>query len=539
MLEAAAAFDAVVAEFYEGWFRYHPDRAMELGFPVSGRVLPPQEDDDLAALCGWIEALILGLDEVAFTALDADRQLDYELLVGAARIEHLESLTRDWRWLDPLHFLPVAEIDRLTLDPTRALDGALPQLLEQIPEHLRQAQAQLRETAATLSAPLVRVAAAEAASGCCYLRHLARGTWLRDHAYAPHTLQTLAESAADALAGFGHLLTTELAARARGEPGCGSTHLQLRLRYLHCIDCDPTILGDAIAELLRTTEGELDRLADDLTGDRNQDAVSGSGASPGPSARLQQYREHADELAAQLIARGLVTLPDAPLRIDLRPACAGPRRAHTDYLPAADGTGMLYLSAGGSETESDTYIRDRCLAKGWGGSHLLAYAGAARARRLPRRLANAVSLTGGWHLYLTDRLGRTGVHAADQHRWTLIARHDCLLRAELDLGLHTGRIDSNQTLARLRSHGLTETAAEAAFARIVLAPGDALAAVLGWRLLEAARVLQEGRDGTGFAERAFHDRLVSQGPIPLALALRYGLGQPLWQSVLDTVFGPG
>ncbi|MBV5272893.1 MAG: DUF885 family protein [Lamprocystis purpurea] len=538
MLEAAAAFDAVVAEFYEGWFRYHPDRAMELGFPVSGRVLPPQEDDDLAALCGWIEALILGLDEVAFTALDADRQLDYELLVGAARIEHLESLTRDWRWLDPLHFLPVAEIDRLTLDPTRALDGALPQLLEQIPEHLRQAQAQLRETAAALSAPLVRVAAAEAAGGCCYLRHLARTIWLRGRTRAFHELGTLAESAANALASFSHALTTELATGAQGEPGCGSAHLQLRLRYLHCIDCDPATLGDPIAGMLRATEAELERLADDRTGDRSQDAGSESGVPAAASPRLQQYRVRAEELAAELTASGLVTLPDAPLRIDLRPACTGPRRAHTDYLPAADGTGTLYLSAGGSETESDACIRDRCLANGWGGSHLLAYADAARARRLPRRLANAVSLTGGWHLYLTGRLGRSGGHAGDRRRWALIARRDSLLRAAVDLGLHTGRIGSDQALARLRSHGLTETAAEAAFARIVLAPGDALAAVLGWQLLEAARAQQEALDSAGFAERAFHDRLVSQGPIPLALALRYGLGQSLWQSALDTVFGP-
>ncbi len=458
MLDATAAFDAVVAEFYEGWFRYHPDRALELGLPVSGRMLPPQEDDDLAALRGWIETLILSLDEIAFTRLDADRQLDFELLAGAARIEHQESLTRDWRRLDPLHFLPVAAIDRLTLDPTRALDGALPLLLEQIPEHLRQAQAQLREMAAALSAPLVRVAAAEAASGCCSLRHLARGTWLRERAQAPQELQLLAESAADALAGFSHLLTTELAARARGEPGCGSAHLQLRLRYLHGIDCDPATLDESIAGMLRATEDALDHLADAPAGDRNQDAVSGCAAPVAASARLQQFRE---------------LLADA-----------------------------------------------------------------ARARRLPRRLANAVSLTGGWHLYVTDRPGRTTVHAGDQHRWTLIARRDCLRRAALDLHLHTGRIDSDQALARLRQLGLTVTAAEAAFARIVLAPGDALAAVLGWRLLDAARAHEEARDGTGFAERAFHDRLVSQGPIPLALALRYGLSEPLWQSAAAMVFGP-
>jgi hypothetical protein len=42
--------------------------------------------------------------------------------------------------------------------------------------------------------------------------------------------------------------------------------------------------------------------------------------------------------------------------------------------------------------------------------------------------------------------------------------------------------------------------------------------------------------GAGFSERRFHDRLVSQGRVPLALVLRHGFGESLWRRVSDRVF---
>ena len=62
-------------------------------------------------------------------------------------------------------------------------------------------------------------------------------------------------------------------------------------------------------------------------------------------------------------------------------------------------------------------------------------------------------------------------------------------------------------------------------AQIVRHPGAALAEVLGWQLIEAAASLDGGREA-----RVLHQRLLGQGPIPLALALREALGETHWQA---------
>ncbi len=119
-----AEFDALTAEFYDGWLHYHPDLALLAGVPVAGRLLPVQEVEDLVGLKGWLEELLLGLDEIDFHALDADRQLDWELLAGAARVEHRELSHGDWRRRDPLSYLPLATLAWLTGTPG-APHGAL------------------------------------------------------------------------------------------------------------------------------------------------------------------------------------------------------------------------------------------------------------------------------------------------------------------------------------------------------------------------------------------------------------------------------
>ena len=476
----AAEFDRLATEFYPVWFRYHPDLASQAGAQVAHPLLTVQDDDDLAALRTWLEELILGLDEIDFTALDADRQLDFELMAGTARVEHQESLIRDWRCVDPLRLLPVSEIRRLTQDepqtpgaatgnaPATARDTVLARLLDQIPEHLRQTQAHLGEVAAQLSPALVRATAREAQRRGGDLRDLARGPWLRRHCQDAKALAALAETAADALSGFAHHTMAALAARTRGGGGCGSEHLRLRLLHLHFIDCDPLASGEPIAQALLRTEAALGELAEPLDGGRGEGATP-TGTTPG--------------------------LGEFAWRLD-------------GHLPTPRG----HPSASG------------------GNSHTPAFADPLRAARRPRQLANPVTLTMGWHLYRLGRPARANAAGRDEHRLGLTTRRGLIRRAQLDLDLHAGRIDDEQALARLRYEGLDGPAADAALARLARHPGDALAGVLGWLLLEAARQQQEAWDGVGFEERCFHERLLSQGPIPLPLALRYGLGQALWEA---------
>jgi len=459
----AAEFDALRAEFYQGWFHYHPERAVLAGVPVTGRLLL-EDDDDLAALRAWLEELLLGLDELEFAALDADRQLDWELMAGAARVEHRELAHRDRCRRDPLHCLPSAALARLTRAPTAALLGTLARLLDEIPEHLRQSQARLRFLAADLAPPLVRVAARESQHWCESLRVLARGSWLHRYGQGHPDLGVALESAALALAGYAHCLTDELAPRAQGLLGCGAEHLDLRLREVHFLDC-----------------GVLDCGPD-----------GGPADGDGPLFR-------ALERAEQVCAEG---------------------EGGAQFPPE---TGSLPLTVG------PVPLPD------WDERARFGAADPERARRLPRLLANPVSLVVACDLCRGCAQDAPGADD-DASRRGPAARRARLLLARLDLDLHMGRSDGDAALERLHRAGLAGAAADALLAQLARHPGDALAGVLGWRLLEQARDAAGAALGTASACR---DRLLSQGAIPLPLALRYGVGRAAWQAACAGVLGAG
>jgi len=459
----AAEFDALRAEFYQGWFHYHPERAVLAGVPVTGRLLL-EDDDDLAALRAWLEELLLGLDELEFAALDADRQLDWELMAGAARVEHRELAHRDRCRRDPLHCLPSAALARLTRAPTAALLGTLARLLDEIPEHLRQSQARLRFLAADLAPPLVRVAARESQHWCESLRVLARGSWLHRYGQGHPDLGVALEAAAAALAGYTHCLTDELAPRAQGPLGCGAEHLDLRLREIHFLDY-----------------GFIDRDSD---------------GGPADDAGLLV---RALERAALSCAEGE----------------GGPQSAPVITPPD------LALAAG------------RMPALGWDEwTRCVVAANPQRARRLPRLLANPASLVAACDLCDDCLPDPPGADGGPPRRSTV--RRDHLLHARLDLDLHTGRSDGDAVLERLHRAGLASAAADALLAQLARHPGDALASVLGWRLLEQARDAAGAALGTTSACR---ERLFAQGVIPLPLALRYGVGRAAWQAACSGVLG--
>ena len=443
----AAEFDSLAAEFYEGWFHFHPDLALRIGVPVAGRLLPARDADELAALRGWLEELLLGLDEIDFTALDAGRQLDWELMAGAARVEYRELVQCEGEGPDPLQLLPLAEIDWLARGRAGPPE-VLVRLLREIPGHLRQAQAHLRPAAPALALPLLRAAAAQARAGCTRLRELGRGPLLR---HGHQDLETPLEAAAQALADYGRYLTEELAPRARGLLGCGVEHLGLRLREVHFIDFHPTDDDEPIDRALREAELALDA--------------------------TEFYVEQ--------------TFPPAP--------------NHTAVPPV----GKCREGAAPG------------LAQGPGEPH-----------HLPRRLANATSLTEGWRLY--QSLHPAGGPFAQRPLGLAVLR-EWLLYARLDLELHLGRCDGDQALAALHRHGHEGPVADALLARIARHPGDALAAVIGWRLLEQVHGQQGAVAGLGAG--GFHDRLFSLGAIPLPLVLRYAFEQALWQRASTVVFG--
>ncbi len=542
MSDAAAVFDGLAADFFSVWFRFHPEVACEAGIPGFDQLLPAQSDDELAALAGWLESLIVALEEIDYDALDRERRIDLELMFSAARVEHQELHLRDWRRRDPLRFLPTGEIYRLTLAPPRDLRGALVELLGGLPQHLRLAESQLVPAAATVAPEMALAAIDEAEKGRCYLRELARSTWLRKHCHGWNQIDLLADDACTALAGFADMLRAEVAPRASGALGCGPRHLRFLLRHRHFIDCDPLAGVGFLDRALDETDRRLRDLCDTLGISPEESPQRLDAVAVDARTRLESYHVECERLHGALLRSGIVTLPQAPLHICERPDCPRPHRFGADYVAGWDDdcSGTLFLASqdAGPDVAPDALarVRGRCLSRTWGGAHLIAFAGGEDARRVPRRVACGTTLTRGWDIYLRERLcAGDGYGSTPEERLHgLLHRRALILSAQLDLGLHSGQISGTQVIGQLE---VGPDGDRTRLVRLAQAPGDALAGVLGWRMISEARRLLGQWQGTGFSERAFHDRLVRHGPIPLPLVLRHELGGDFLDEVCGAVLG--
>jgi hypothetical protein len=394
-----------------------------------------------------------------------------------------------------------------------------------------------------LVAPELAAAAIdEAEKGRCYLRELAHSPWLRKHCHSWSQIDGLADEACISLAAFAEVLRQDVSPRAIEALGCGTKHLRLLMRYRHFMDCDPMVGGALLERALAETNGPLDELCATLgispqEAPQRLDAVAVDGRT-----RLESYHVECERLHGTLTRTGLVTLPPVPLHIRERPDCPRPYRFGADYVPAwgdaCSGTLFLATQDPGVEVPPDALarVRGRCLSRTWGGAHLLTFAGGETARRLPRRLAGGSSLTRGWDLYLRERLGAGGGYGAspEERLHALLHRRALILTAQLDLALHTGQIDT----PGLHRHLATDPNPDPArLVGLAQAPGDALAAVLGWCMIREARRLMEQWQGSGFSERSFHDRLVGHGPIPVPLILRHEFGADFWDEVRGAVLG--
>ena len=145
---AQQAFKALLEQYYSAWFRYHPERAVQVGVPGFEELLTAYSDDDIGALISLNEKVLSSLDELDFGALDSDAQIDYSILYNSVATELHDLLERDWRYRRPQDFVPVEAIHQLLTCPVENLHTALKHRMQAIPEYLRGARSYLGQSPA-------------------------------------------------------------------------------------------------------------------------------------------------------------------------------------------------------------------------------------------------------------------------------------------------------------------------------------------------------------------------------------------------------
>jgi uncharacterized protein (DUF885 family) len=128
----------------------------------------------------------------------------------------------------------------------------------------------------------------------------------------------------------------------------------------------------------------------------------------------------------------------------------------------------------------------------------------------------------GWALYAERLADELGLYDDGFQRLGMLeSRCVRACRLVVDTGLHAFGWTRQQAIDAMLEVGMTQTWSESDIDRYIAMPGQALAYTIGFSRVERWRAEAEQRDG--FSLRAFHDRLLSLGSLPLA-SLERALG---------------
>jgi len=540
-------YNDLIDLYYRTWFRYHPEVAVDLGIEGYAEQLTPYGDDDIGAQIALHEKLINAVDELDLSALDQDQQIDLQLMHGQALIESKQLVERDWRVRDPGRFLPLNAIYQLTTRPVRDRGGALRARLRAIPGYLRGAKAHLRSDPEQIPPIWLEAAIAEASEGVTYLRGLHSVPMLQGF-----RLDQELDAAADALRDFTAFLENVIGARAQGDYACGREMFELILKQRHGLDISATQLRAFGEELFNSVAAELREVTIQLQGDDNIAALT---------ARIQQqYRPERDLLAEYrdnmqaafdfVLDKKLVTMPEQQfLHVVETPGFLRhqiPFAAYWNPMPTDPAqTGYYYVTPPQDEASWGEHnlvsLRHTCVHEAWPGHHLQFVTANRRAssRTLPRLINISATLYEGWALYSEQLMLEQGFLAQPESQFVLLKdRLWRALRVMLDVDLHVQGQGLAGVAATMHERlGFSHAQAMGELSWYSHAPTVPMGYATGWALINTARSRIKALTEV-FDLREFHDQLLSAGSIGLPWVIRRVFGEPLWNSVRQSVLKP-
>jgi uncharacterized protein (DUF885 family) len=338
-----------------------------------------------------------------------------------------------------------------------------------------------------------------------------------------------------AVARYREMLATELAPHARGDERPGLCWLpegeqtHARLARVHTTtDSTPAHLhetglsvmaglAEACAEigeaLFRTRDlGELvARVRDDPTL-RWTDAEE-------PLAAARTAVARAEAAAPAWFGR----LPRRRCVVEPVPAQQAPDAPPAYYLPPAlDGgrAGTYFVNTHEPGERSRCLAEDLAFHEAVPGHHFqMALAQELTDLPMLRRLASVLAYEEGWGLYAESLADEMGLYSGPVARLGMLTAQALrAARLVVDTGLHTLGWSRRRAVDYLLAHSaLTLAEIEIQVDLYLAAPGQALSYMVGRLEIERLRVAARERLGARFDIRAFHDRVLGHGPLPLGV----------------------
>jgi len=570
-------------EFFDSYYRLRPVNATFTGFHEIDDRLPDWSPSGLDAAVGEMRSVRArlmagrteaGLDDVAARDRElAGSFLDLQiaeheglhfqrgnpsLAVGEAAFGIISLMTRPFAAVDVRARCAVARL----LDIPRFLEGAARSIADGVPDQWRtKALRECDGADALLGTGIERWIAVDGVpSGLA------------------HALNDAAATARMGFASFRAWLTSAPSAPA-SRYAAGSEFFDLCLLRGHWCRRDRRELGRSAREALDDTLQQLDARA-------RQAAAGGwpeiqqrlAADHPDVHGYLPAYQRVWDACRRAADDHQLVTWPDYPIRyvpIPIQTRDAAPflyylfyrSPAPFDRLPVHDYvvTPIDGTIAGEEQerrlraTNQSVIALNHVVHHGAIGHHVqnyYAYDGTSEIGRIAAvdcasRIGMFLggTMAEGWACYATDLMDEHGFFGPDVSIAQQHTRARLLARAVVDIGLHEGTLTVDEAVALYRHRiGMSEDAARGEVCRNSMFPGTA---VMYWLGTDGIHRLRHDHAGEYPSLRAFHDRLLSFGSVPVPLIERIwadarsappspeGLGVPRRSSPAEFASGGG
>jgi prolyl oligopeptidase len=222
-------------------------------------------------------------------------------------------------------------------------------------------------------------------------------------------------------------------------------------------------------------------------------------------------------------------LPDVPLEVRPFEAIRARSSPPGEYYPfPADGSrpGIFYVNTSEPATRPTYTMQALAYHETIPGHHLQAALARVTPQGSPvppfRRYSYFTAFDEGWALYSEGLPGEIGLYKDPYAEFGRL-NYDSLRCARLvvDTGLHHKHWSREQSIAYMAANSsLPRNEIENEVDRYIAWPGQALAYKIGELKIREIRAAAERRLGKAFDLRAFHDRLLSFGSVPLWLLER-------------------
>jgi len=534
-----------LAEFFESYYRLRPVNATFTGVHDHDYRLPDWSPEGLTAAVGEMRQLssalaavaqdVLGAVALAKAASPADRDLaiafldiqiaEHEslhfqrgnpsLAIGEVAFGVISLMTRPFTAVDVRAAAAAARLAAAD----GFLAGACRSIADGVPDIWREKA--LRE--------------------CDGVERLLRSgiaRWIDEESIAPALAGDLvrgAESAGAALDTFRAWLRQAPAA-SEDRIACGSDFFDMLLARGHCCDRTRRDLAKEAKGALDDALVRLDAQAREVTSGGWPEVLQRLAADvPASNAYLPTYERIWEECRQLSVRRQLVTWPEFPIRYVHLPAPtrdAAPFLYYLHYRSPApfDNLAVHDYVVPASATISAIKL-NHVVHHGAIGHHVqnfFAYRGSSEIGRVAAvDCASRIgmfcggTMAEGWACYATDLMDEFGFLTADESMSQQHTRARLLARAVVDIGLHERSLTFDEAVAVYRDRiGMSPDAAQSEACKNSMFPGAAIMYWLGTDRIHQLRRARARIEGAAFSLRAFHDRLLSFGAIPVPLIAR-------------------